>query len=97
MGICEKCGKTTNKKVTEYSMTKYNQVLCYDCQKIENIPTEFKDATESAENPKTRQNVISRHGALNTAIEICRLKGEKDTQNLKKYAEMVLKYVNGSG
>lgn len=41
---------------------------------------------------KDRQ--ISRHGALNTAIEICKLLEEKDIKKIQIYADKVLEYVN---
>ena len=32
---CESCGKNCSDKVKEFSMNKYNKILCMECQKAE--------------------------------------------------------------
>lgn len=44
---CEDCGKDVTQKVASYSQSKYNKILCMDCQKKQGKPVADKPATKA--------------------------------------------------
>lgn len=61
MTTCEKCPAPVTQKVAEFSRSKYNQVLCFNCQKGGSKSTAFSSQQNSTTKQPTQTSNKNKH------------------------------------